>query len=106
MAELIPYSYSDHVITPFLFFYPDTGKFAERISGVLYNGILQSAYSVIHDNRIHPLFSSSYLKTVKTASLLLLFFHMKLLFSGKGLLGLFFSPCVHLQKNKMWENKE
>lgn len=57
----------------------------------MYNGILQSAYPVIRDNRIHSLFSSSYLKTVKTASLLLLFFHMKLLFSGKGLLGLFWS---------------
>ena len=47
MAELIPYSYSDHVISPFLLFY---------------------------EKRIVLFFSSSYLKTGKTASLLLLFF--------------------------------
>lgn len=78
MAELIPYSYSDHVISPFLLFY---------------------------EKRIVLFFSSSYLKTGKTTSLLLLFFHMKLLFSGKGLLGLFQSVSAP-SENGMWKNKQ
>jgi len=44
-------------------------------------------------------FSSSYLKTVKTVSLFLLFY-------GKGLLGFFRSMSALSEKKRMWKNKE
>lgn len=106
MAELIPYSYSDHVITPFLFFIL-TLESSQSVFPVSCTMEFCKVRILLFMTIEYTLFfSSSYLKKAKTASLLLLFFHMKLLFSRKGLLGLFFSPCLHLQKNRMCKNKE
>lgn len=49
------------------------------------------SFSTFYEKRICVLFFFIIPENSKTASLLLLFFHMKLLFSGKGLLGLFWS---------------